>query len=264
MDRTRRLLAGLSLALPLWLAGCASTPTADPVAKAVLVPTGTLRVAVYQGSPTSMVRKASGETAGVAYELGHALGRELGVPVRVLEFPRVQLVIDALKSGEADMTFTNATEARARDVDFTEPLVRLELGFLVLADSPLRSVADMERPGLKVGVSQGSSSQGALPRIYTAMALVPVPSLDVGQQQLRGKAIDAFATNKGILYELGDQLPGSRVLDGRWGLEHLAIAVPKGRQAGAPYLKRFAQGQRDVGELQKMMDRAGLRGAARD
>jgi polar amino acid transport system substrate-binding protein len=54
------------------------------------------------------------------------------------------------------------------------------------------------------------------------------------------------------------------VLDGRWGLEHLAIAVPKGRQVALPYLQRFAQGQRDVGELQKMMERAGLRGAARD
>jgi polar amino acid transport system substrate-binding protein len=264
MDRTRRLFAGFALALPLWLAGCASTSPADLAARAVLAPTGTLRVAVYQGSPTSMVRKPSGETAGVAYELGHALARELGVPVRIIEFPRVQLVVDALKSGEADLTFTNATEARARDVDFTEPLVRLELGFLVLADSPLRSVTDMDRPGLKVGVSQGSSSQAALPRLYKAMTLVPVPSLDAVQEQLRSKAADAFATNKAILYELNDQVPGLRVLEGRWGLEHLAIAVPKGRQAAAPYLRRFAQGQRDVGEVQKMMDRAGLRGAARD
>jgi polar amino acid transport system substrate-binding protein len=264
MDRTRRLLAGVSLALPLWLAGCASAPAVDAAAKAALVPTGTLRVAVYQGSPTSMVRKPSGETAGVAYDLGQALARELGVPVSIVEFPRVQLVIDALKAGQADMTFTNATEARARDVDFTEPLVRLELGFLVPGDSPLRSVADIDRPGLKVGVSQGSSSQQSLPRLYKAMALVPATSLEAAQQQLRSKAIDAFATNKGVLYEMGDQLPGSRVLDGRWGVEHLAIAVPKGREAGAPFLKRFAQSQRDSGQLQKIVERAGVRGAARD
>jgi polar amino acid transport system substrate-binding protein len=184
--------------------------------------------------------------------------------VRVVEFSRVQQVVDALKAGEADMTFTNATEARARDVDFTEPLVRLELGFLVPGDSPLRTVTDVARPGLKVGVSQGSSSSAALPRLYPAMALVTAASMDTAQQMLRSKAIDAFATNKGILYELGDKVPGSRVLDGRWGLEHLAIAVPKGRQAALPYLQRFALGQRDIGELQKMMERAGLRGAARD
>ena len=77
---------------------------------------------------------------------------------------------------------------------------------------------------------------------------------------LRRNAIDAFATNKGILFEMADTLPGSRVLDGRWGTESLAIAIPKGRQAGQVYLQQFARQVTTNGQLQSMIQRAGLRG----
>lgn len=78
---------------------------------------------------------------------------------------------------------------------------------------------------------------------------------------LRSGAIDAYATNKAILFELGDGLPGARVLDGRWGLEHLAIAVPKGRGRSS-FLAAFADAVRRDGEVERAAQRAGLRGTA--
>jgi polar amino acid transport system substrate-binding protein len=85
-----------------------------------LAPQGVLRVGVYLGSPTSLVRDAkTGKSAGVAYELGHALAAQLKVPVQVVQYQRVAEVIEALKLGQVDMTFTNATAARAKEVDFT-------------------------------------------------------------------------------------------------------------------------------------------------
>jgi polar amino acid transport system substrate-binding protein len=263
MLQRRRLLAGFTAAA-LWLAGCASTPAVDPQVRSTLAPTGTLRVAVYAGSPTSFVRRPGGETVGVAYEVGQVLGRELGMPVQVLQFERVQQVVDALKGGQADITVTNATEARARDIDFSEPIIRLELGYLVPGDSPLRSVADIDRPGQKIGVSQGSSSQGTLGRQFRNATVVPVSSIAAGQQQLRARTLDAFATNKSVLYEMSDQVAGSRVLEGRWGLEHIAIAVPKGREAAHAYLLRFGQKLQAGGDLRRMIERAGVRGTARD
>jgi polar amino acid transport system substrate-binding protein len=261
----RRWLAGFALAASLVVAGCASAPQAvDPQLRATLAPTGALRVAVYPGSPGSLVRKPGAAPAGVAYELGRELARELGVPVMYVELQRAQQLTEALKANQADFTVTNASEARARDVDFTAPVLRVELGYLVPAGSPIRSFADVDQPGVKIGVSEGSSTLAALPRLLKSATLSPVPSMAVAAQQLNAKGLDAFATNKGILFELSDQVPGSRVLDGRWGVENIAIAVPKGRQSAQPFLARFAQKMRDSGELQKMMDRAGLGGAARD
>jgi len=77
---------------------------------------------------------------------------------------------------------------------------------------------------------------------------------------LAARELDAFATNKGILFELADTLPGARVLPGRWGLEHLAIGIPKGRDAGAPWLREFAEQAGASGAVRRAAERAGLRG----
>jgi polar amino acid transport system substrate-binding protein len=265
MNHFRRFLISAALGIPLLIAGCAApAPVADPAVARILAPTGTLRVGVYLGSPSSLVvNPKTGERAGVALELGQALGKQLGVPVQVVEFGRLPLVLDALKAGTVDFAFTNATEARARDMAFTPPLIQLELGYLVPPGSTIATVADVDRAATRVGVTEGSSSQGVLTRTYKQAVVVPVASIKLGQEMLRQGKLDAFATNKGILFEMSDELPGFRVLDGRWGLENLAIAIPKGRESAMPVVSQFAQDVRASGQLQAIITRAGLRGTAR-
>jgi len=244
------------------LAGCATVGTTpDPQTLAALVPTSTLRVGVYRGSPSSLVQDAkTGARAGVAYDLGQALAKQLSVPVQIVEYARVAQVITALKSGELDFTVTNATESRAREIDFTPALIQLELGYLVAANSALTSAHDVDQPGMRVGVSQGSTSQGVLTGQFKHATVIPAASLQEAQDMLRLNAIGAFATNKGILFEMADTLAGSRVLEGRWGTESMAIAIPKGRAAGLVYLKQFARDVTSTGQLKSMIQRAGLRG----
>ena len=230
-----------------------------------LAPSGVLRVGVYPGSPTSWVKDPkTGESVGIALDLGKGMAKRLDVPVQVVEFDRVAQVLDALKDGKVDMTFTNATAVRAKDLDFTEPLVRLELGYLVIGASPLQSINEIDQAGMRVGVSQGSSSQGVLTQRFKWAKVVPAESLAKAQTMLNTLQIDAFATNKGILFEMSDALPGSRVLSGRWGLENLAIAIPKGREVGRPFVDNFAKEVTRTGELDKAVQRSGLRGTARD
>ena len=256
----RRQLFAITLGLAVLLAGCASTPSSEAT-KAVLAPSGMLRVGVYAGSPTSLVRDAkTGEAAGVALQLGQALGRQLGVSVQVVEFSRLALVLDALKAGAIDFTFTNATEARAREMDFTEPLIKLELGYLVPPNTTLASVADIDRPGIRVGVGQGSTSQTTLARTFKNATLRPATSLAQAQQMLLKGELDAFATNKAILFEMNQGLPGFRILEGRWGIESMAIAIPKGREAALPYLREFAKEVQANGVLASVVSKSGLRG----
>jgi polar amino acid transport system substrate-binding protein len=263
MPLTRRLFAWAALAAPLLLAGCAATAPVAPAVRTALAPTGTLRVGVYPGSPSSLVKDPkTGEEAGVAHDLGVALGERLGVPVRIVQYSRVAQVVDALAKGDVDFTFTNASEARARVVDFTPPLVHVELGYLVPAGSPIAGIADVDRPGMRIGVTQGSTSQTTLGRQFKNARLVPAASMADAGRLLKERGVDAFATNKGILFELSDGVPGVRVLDGRWGLEHMAIAIPKGRAAALPFVTEFGEQMRSSGRLKTIVDRAGLRGTA--
>jgi polar amino acid transport system substrate-binding protein len=253
--------AGLALGAAL-LIGCTTPPPpppAPPEVRRTLAPQGTLRVGVYAGSPTSLVVQGGNRT-GVAYELGRELARRLDVDLELVEYKRVAEVVDAMAVGEVDFTFTNATEARAQRVNFTLPMLSLELGFLVPSGSSVRALADVDKPGVRVGVSEGSSTQGSLGRIYRNATLVPVSSLKVAADLLKQGKLDAFATNKGILNELSDNVPGSRILEGRWGLEHMAIAIPKGRESALSYVSAFSLEVRRDGTLSSIVRRAGLRG----
>lgn len=227
----------------------------------MLAPTGTLRVAVYAGSPTSMVRGPGGDDLrGVAVDLGRALAAKVGVSAEIVVFQRVAEVVDALKGGRADLTVTNATPARAREIDFAPPLIVLDLGYLVLPVSPVRAIDEVDRPGVRVGVSQGSTSQATLGAALKQARVVGAPSLASARQMLLQREIDAFATNKAILHEMADALPQARILDGSWGAEHLAIAVPQGRQAAAGVLRAYTDAVKRDGRLRDAAERAGLRG----
>jgi polar amino acid transport system substrate-binding protein len=251
------LRRSLLLAAAVFIAGCAHLPNA-------IAPTGTLRVGVYSGSPTSFVKTKDGRDAGLAFEMGHKLARELGVPVQVVQFDRIALVLAAMKKGDVDFTFTNAAEERRKDVDFSPVIVKLELGYLVPAGSKLASADAVDSAGVRVGVTQGSSSEHVLSQRFKQAKLVPAASLPKAVAMLKAGEMDAYATNKGILFELADQVPGSRVLPGRWGVENLAIAYPKGRDRAAATMAKFADELRTSAELKDMIARAGLRGVAND
>ncbi|MFI5445343.1 transporter substrate-binding domain-containing protein [Polaromonas sp. UC242_47] len=259
----RRQLLVLASAGALLLAGCAATPpAADPSVRQALAPSGALRVGVYPGSPSSTVtHPQTGEKAGVTYQLGQALAQRMGVPVQIVEYERLALVVDAVKTGAVDVTFTNASEVRARDMNFTPVLLQVELGYLLPLQSTIASVAEMDKDGRRLGVSQGSSSQAALARLYkNKVTLVPANSLKQAQDMLRRGEVEAFATNKGILSEMLDSLPGFKILPGSWGVENMAIAIPKGREAAMPYVRQFAQDMQSGGQLQSFIAKAGLRG----
>ena len=267
--RRRSYLAFATAAIAaagLLLSGCSTAPAASSEvqnARAALAPTGALRIGVYPGSPTSMVRDAkTGEKTGIAYELGAALARDLGVRAEHVEFRRLAEVIDALKAGQIDFTFTNASPARAKDLDFTPALVQLELGYLVPNASIITAIAEIDRPGVRVGVSEGSSSFAALSKQFTNAKLVTAPSLQRAGDMLVKREIDAFATNKGILFELADSVPNTRILAGRWGVENIAIGIPKGRAEGLSYVQKFAQRAQADGTLAAIVKRSGLRGVA--
>jgi polar amino acid transport system substrate-binding protein len=238
-----------------------TTPTLER--RQALAPSGKLRVGVYPGSPFSMVRDlASGEMKGIAVELGKELAMRLGVPYEQVEFRSPAEIYEALNAGQIDMTIANATPARADQFAWSPPLMLIELGFLAAAGSPVTIPADVDRPGVRIGVTQGGTMNSALARELKNATVVPAATLKNGIEMLAQHKIDAYATNKANLFEMSDALPGSRVLDGRWGLEHLAIAIPKGRDAGFAYVRTFVEDAKSEGLVAGASARVALRGVA--
>ncbi len=232
--------------------------------KELLAPMGHLRVGVYPGSPTSMVTDASsGQTHGLTYDLGREFAARISLPAEYVTFPRIADVIDAIKQGQIDFTITNATPARANDVSFSQPLLSIELGYLVPANSSIGRADEIDRPGIRIGVTKGGTSERTLSAKFKNAKIMPAESVKLAIEMLRRGELDVYATNKAILFEMSDSMPGARVLDGNWGLEHMAIAIPKGREQGLPFVEGFAREVQANGLLGQIQREAGLRGAVK-
>lgn len=232
--------------------------------KELLAPTGHLRVGVYPGSPTSMVTDAgSGQTHGLTYDLGREFAARIGATPQYVTFPRIADVIGAMKEGQIDFTITNATPARANDVGFSQPLLSIELGYLVPANSTVGRADEIDRPGIRIGVTKGGTSERTLSAKFKNAQIIPAESVKLAIEMLRRGELDVYATNKAILFEMSDSMPGARILDGNWGLEHMAVAIPRGREQGLPFIESFVQEVQGNGLVERIQQNAGLRGAVK-
>ena len=258
----RTIIAFLIIAGALAGRGAGPALASDPETRLILAPTGVLRAGLYPGTPTSILPDAaSGEPRGVGYALGKELARRLGVPYEPVVFAKNAEVLAAVKSGEVDVAFTNATTARARDMDFGPPYLEIDLGYLVPRGSAMTKPTEMDAAGLRIGVTAGSSSDAALSRDFKHAEIVRAATFDVAIEMMSAGAISAYATNKATLFEMAEKLPGSRVLDGRWGTERHAIAIPKGREQAIAFIRQFTNEVKSEGVVGTAIARAGLRGA---
>jgi polar amino acid transport system substrate-binding protein len=262
MNVHRRVFLHVLAAASIAIAGCATVATApDPASTKALAPTGKLRVGLYPGTPTSIVGDlASGNARGVGYDLGKELAARAGLPFEPVVFTRNAEVLAAAKAGSIDMVFTNATTPRMAFLDFSRTVFHAEQGYLVPSGSALQSAAEVDRAGVRVGVSEGSTSEGILSRELAKARVVRTASLKAATDMLAAGNLDVFATNKPTLFEVSDELSGSRVLPGRYGLENFAIGIPKGREAALPFVNRFVEEAKGQGLVTRAIERAGLRG----
>lgn len=69
-----------------------------------------------------------------------------------------------------------------------------------------------------------------------------------------------MAAVKTFLFPTSDQLPGSRVLEGRIAVDDIGIGVPKGRNVAAGYVRSFVDDVKAKGFVKDAIERAGVRG----
>jgi polar amino acid transport system substrate-binding protein len=231
----------------------------------LLAPTGALRVGLYPGSPNSFIRGIAPEQdKGVGYELGRALAQRLDIEFKPVFYTMNGDVLAAAKEHQVDFLLANATAPRATYLAFTQPVLRIEQGYLVGANVNIDGADAIDQQDLTIGVSAGSTSESVLPKILKHARIISVKNLQDAADKLRASEIQAFATNKAILFELSDQLTGSNVLKGAWGIENISIGIPLERHAALPCLQTFADDMHTNLFIKQAAARAGLRGLTTD
>ena len=225
-----------------------------------LAPTGKLRASLYLGGPTNViVHPTTGEMKGVGYEIGKELARRLGIPYEPVIYKTPKLLVDDIESDNWDVAFIARSSTREKIMKFSETYLSLEQGFLVPTDSSIKTMEEVDRPGIRVGVPAGGSVISRVAGVLSDEKLVEV-GMPRAAALMRSGAVDVFSANKGNLYQISDQLPGSRVLDGYFSVDEFALGIPTGRKIEMSLLNEFLEEIKSQGLIEAASKRAGVRG----
>lgn len=187
----RTVLAGLAAALALAVvvaqpqrAAAQETSTWDAIKER-----GALRVGVTEAPPWFSKNPASGEWAGLGSAMGKQLAAELGV-----EFEPVEVTwgtaVAALQSNKIDIMFVlDATPQRALAVDFpAQPLLYYALAVLARDDLKVETWADLNKPGIKLAVTQGTTMDRYVTEHLDQAEILRFPS--------NGESVAAFQSGR--------------------------------------------------------------------
>jgi polar amino acid transport system substrate-binding protein len=228
-----------------------------------LAPTGKVRVGINYGNPVLATRDpGSGELRGVAVDLAHELGTQSGLPIEVVAFESAGKMFEAVKTGEWDVAFLAIDPGRADEIDFTAPYVEIEGTYLVPSGSPVSTIADVDRKGVRIGVSAKSAYDLFLSRSLQHAELIHAPDPNAAFELIVTGRVDVVAGVKQHLVANAKKLPGSRVLDGRFMAIQQALGIPKGREDAAAYLRKFIEDAKASGFVARAIDKAGVRGVS--
>lgn len=235
--------------------------TISPAVRTELAPTGKLRVGINHGN-FLLVNPGSphGAPRGIAPDLGAELARRLGVPVEYVSFDAAGKTADAVRTGAWDVAFLGAEPQRANEIAFTAAYLEIPVTYLVPAGSPIRSLADVDRGGVRVAVSAKSAYDLFLTRTLKHAKLLRAEGLPAAFELFKTQQLDALAGLRAGLLRNAEKLPGSRLLEGQITAVQQAIGTPRAREAGAKFLREFAEDVRASGFVARLIEKHGVRG----
>lgn len=229
----------------------------DEQAARILAPTGRLRAAINLGNPVLAQRHADGRLGGIAVALARALARRHALPLDLHPFGTAAGAFAALAREECDIGFLARDPERAAGLRFTAPYVVIEGTALARADTPIRSAAGIDRPGLRIAAARNSAYDLHLSRTLRHAALVHAPTGEAAQALWQSGAADLLAGIRQPLAALAAADPALRLLDGAFMRIEQAMAVPLARAEAHARVTAFLAELRSTPALRLALDASG-------
>ena len=247
------------LLVAVFLSSCATEPMVPPGARSELTPTGKLRAAINLGN-TVLAQKdpAGGEPRGVSVDLARELGRRLGVPIEFITYDAAGKVFDALKTGAWDIAFLSwIYRARATEISLHRRRASDLRGPYLVPWTVAARDQDVDRCGVRVAVGNKSAYDLYLTRTLKRAQLVRVPTSPGAIDIFLEDKLEAAAGVKQSLLQFAKTHPNVRVMDGRFEAIEQAMGTPKGREAGALYLRGFVEEMKASGFVARGLVKSG-------
>jgi polar amino acid transport system substrate-binding protein len=221
-----------------------------------LAPHGVLRAAINMSNFLLVTGQSpTGDPDGVSPDMARAIADRLGVPVKYVPYPKPGELADAVGSDAWDIGLIGAEPARAEKIAFTPAYVEIEATYLVPAGSPLKTIADVDRPGVRIAVTARSAYDLWLERNIRHAELVRSDSLASATEKFVRDKLDALAgLRPGLLKDI-EKLPGARILDGQFSAVQQAVGTARTNTAGAAFLRDFVEEAKSSGLVARLIEK---------
>ena len=167
-----------------------------------------------------------------------------------------------VENGELDMviaTFT-ITEERKETYNFSTPYFTDAVGLLVLKDSGINSIEDLD--GKVIGVAQGSTSQKGFEAYVAEKGINVKPTFEEFDgypalaAALSAKNIDVFSVDRAILAGYRDDT--NKLLDDRYAEQEYGVCTKKENTGLAELVDGVVTDLKDSGKLAEMIKDWGI------
>ncbi len=261
--RARAFGLGMASGVLFVLTSGAMATEITPAVRSEIAPSGKLRVGLNHGNFLLVTPGSSAtEPRGVAPDVARELGRRVGVPVEFIKFDTAGKLGDGAKSGAWDVAFLGAEPQRAAEIAFTAAYLEIPSTYLVPAGSPIRSLAEVDREGVRIAVADQSAYGLYLARTIKHAKLVMTQGLDSSFDVFVSQKLEALAGLKPRLLTDVQKLPGARILDGQFTAVQQAIGTAKNREASARFLRAFVEDVKASGLVAEAIARNGAQGVS--
>ena len=226
-----------------------------------LAPSGTLRAGINMANALLVTGTTPvGEPSGVSPDMARAIADRLGVAVSYVPFPSPSEVAGAAGSDAWDIALIAAEPARAESIAFSTAYVEIEATYLVPESSSPRTAEDVDRPGMRIAVSAGTAYDLYLTRSLKHADLQRAAGMAGAVDLFSTEKLDALAGLRPALIRQVDELPGTRILEGRFTAVQQAIGTKPENRAAAAFLQNFVAEAKASGLVARLIERHGVTG----
>src|SRR3954462_3949868 len=230
-------------------------------ARAELAPTGVLRAGINLSNFLLVTgRSATSEPEGVAPDMAREIAKSLGVPVHYVTYKSPGELGDAVGSNAWDIGLIGAEPQRAEKIAFTAAYVEIEATYMVPPGSPIKSIAEVDRKGVRIAVSARSAYGLWLENNIKNATLLPISGLDAAYNKFADEKLEVLAgLRPGLLKDI-EKMPGATILPGKFSAVQQAVGTAKPNKAGADYLANFVEQAKKSGLVASLIEKHKVKG----
>ena len=223
---------------------------------AELAPTGVLRAGINLSNFLLVTGKgANGVPQGVSPDMAAEMSRRLGVPLKLVAYQTPALLADAVDNNEWDIGNIGAEPQRAEKIAFTAAYCEIQSTYLVPAGSKLKTIADVDQPGVRIAVADRTAYGLWLDRNIKHATLLKAEGLDGSYELFLKESPDALAGLLPRLMSDVKKLPGARIIDGQFSAVQQAVGTRRNNSKAAKWLAAFVEEAKASGFVQSLIDK---------